>query len=104
MQEDTMFVYLKTMHMRVIVLGKAPRMRKTSQKTHTQYRNPVDIGDKDNDSVSVIFKPYQLQTSELNEEARCLMEGNNLVCLEKWDNPSLDEVVIPKIVSFAILK
>ena len=66
------------------------------------YRNPVHIGDKENDSV--IFKPYQLQTLELNEEARCLMEGNNLVCLEKRDNPSLDEVVIPKIVSLAILK
>ena len=44
----------------VVKVGKAQRMRKKFQKGHTEYRNPVDIRDKENVSVSVILKPYQL--------------------------------------------
>ena len=88
----------------IVKVGNAHRMRKKIQKSHTEYRNPVDIRDKENASVSVIFKPYQLETLELNGETRCLMEGNDLVCLKKQDNSSLDEVVIPKIISHVNLK
>ena len=51
----------------VVKVGKAQKMRKKFQKGHTEYRNPVDIRDKENVSVSVILKPYQLRTLELNE-------------------------------------
>ena len=56
----------------------------------------------------MILKPYQLRTLEFNEETQCLMDGNDLVCLEKRDNPednpSLDEVLTPKVISHVNLK
>ena len=64
-----------------------------------EYRNTVDIRDKGNASVSVIFKPCQLESLERKEEVQFLMERNYLVCLAKRDNTSLDEVPIPKVIS-----